>query len=161
MNPFRWINLSRFQPVQQIFGRKIDRHDLVCLRDNFIGHALFHAHPSRLLDDIVERFEMLNVDCADDVDTGSEQILNVLVAFPVSASRRVGVCQLIHQRDHGFAREKRVEVHFPESDVVIFRDPRRHDLQVADLGGRVRTIMRLDVSDDNIDPAFFEAVAFN
>ena len=76
---------------------------------------------------------MLDVDRADDVDAGAQQVLHVFVTLSVLAIGRVGVREFIDQRDGRLARDDRVHIHLLERDAVISREPRRHDLEVADL----------------------------
>ena len=43
-DPFLGINFSGLQPLLQILGGQIDVHDLVGFGQDFVGHALLHAH---------------------------------------------------------------------------------------------------------------------
>ena len=63
---------------------------------------------------------------------------------------RIGVRQLVHQRDLWMARNDRLSVHLLERDAAILDLLARDDLQVADLLGRQRAAMRLDIADDDI-----------
>ena len=60
-----------------------------------------------LLDDVVHRLEVLDVDRRDHVDAGVEQLLDVLPALLVLRARHVGVRELVDERDLGLARQDR------------------------------------------------------
>ena len=104
---------------------------------------------------------MLDVDRADDVDPGREQVLHVFVTFSVFGAGRVRVRELIHQCNSGMSRENRIHIHLAELDAVILHGARRDNFQVLDLCGGFGTIMRLDISDHDIDTAILQPVALD
>ena len=64
-----------------------------------------------LRDDIVQAFDVLDVERGIDVDAGGDQLLDIHVALGMPAARRVGVRQFIDQRELRAARQQRVEIH--------------------------------------------------
>ncbi len=161
LDPVGRIDLTQLEPLDQIFRRQIDIHDLVCLGDDRIGNAFLDPDARGRLDHIAERFEMLDVERGDDTDAGLEQFLDVLVALVVAAARRVGMGKLIHQDDGRFALEDRGEVHFLDFDPVVGGHPRRNDFERADLRRRFRALVRLDIADDHVDAPLLQAISFH
>ena len=161
LHALRRIDFSRLQPIQKIFGGKVDVHDLVRLRDYFIWDPFFDPDAGRVFDNIIERLQMLNVNGADDIYSHGQQILNVFVPFAILAPGRVGVSQFIDQRHRRLACKQRIEIHFPQSNVVIFNRARRYDLQIANLCGRLRAIVWLDIPDHHVHATLLQPVAFH
>ena len=92
------IDLAFGQPLEQLVGRKIDQHDLVGLVEHRVRHGLAHAHLGDLLDDVVEAFEMLDVERGPDVDAGRQQLVDVLPALRMAAAGHVGVGIFVDQQ---------------------------------------------------------------
>ena len=82
-------------------GRHVDEFHLLGSPHDGIGHRLALRDAGDLLDDVVERLEMLHVDGADDVDSGGQQLFDVLPALLRAAARHVGVRQLVHEATSG------------------------------------------------------------
>ena len=80
-----------------------------------VGHGLALLDAGDLLDHVVERLEVLDVDRGDDVDAGGEQLLDVRPALGVAGAGDVGVGQLVDQRDLGRPGQHGVEVHLLEA----------------------------------------------
>ena len=64
------VDLALGETLEQFVGRKVDQHDLVGLVEHGVGHGLAHPHLGDLLHDVVEAFEMLDVERGPDVDAG-------------------------------------------------------------------------------------------
>ena len=111
---FRYIDLALFQALDQIVGREIDQLDRVGAVEHRIRYGLAHPHMRDLRDDVVEALDVLDVDRGIDVDAVREQFLDVEIALGVAAARRVGMGELVDQRDLRPARDQRVEVHLLE-----------------------------------------------
>src|SRR6185437_10593370 len=106
-------------PAPQRFRRHVDQLDLVGGPDHGVGDGLALRHAGDLLDHVVERFQVLDVDGGDDVDAGVQQVLHVLPALGVPGTGDVGVRQLIDERDLGPAGEDGVEVHLFEGGAAV------------------------------------------
>ena len=76
-----------------------------------VGHRLAHADAGDLRDDIVQAFDVLDVERGVDVDAGGDQFLDIHVALRMAAARRVGVREFVDQRELRPARQQRVEIH--------------------------------------------------
>ncbi len=124
------IDFAGLEALEQVLGGEVEVHNLVCAGHDFIRDAFLYADAGVLLDDVIERLEVLDIDRADDIDAGGEQVLDILVAFPVLDAGGVGVGEFVHEGDGGLAGEDGVEVHLGELDAVVLADARRDDFEV-------------------------------
>ena len=108
------IDLALLQALDQVVGREIDQLDRVGAVEHRIRHGLAHPHMRDLRDHVVEALDVLDVDRGIDVDAVRQQFLDVEIALGVAAARRVGVGELVDQRDLRPARDQRIEVHLLE-----------------------------------------------
>ncbi len=92
------VDLALGEALEQFVGREVDQHDLVGLIEHRVGHGLAHAHLGDLQDDVVEAFEVLDVERGPDVDAGVEQFLDVLPALGMAAARHVACARLVDQQ---------------------------------------------------------------
>ena len=143
---FRDIDLAGLKPLDQLVGRKIDDLDLGDF-EHAIGHRLAHPDAGEGGDDVVEAFDVLDVDRREDVDSGGEQLLDVLIAFGMAAARRIGVRKFVDQHELGPALEQRIEIHLGEGTAFISNLTARHDVQPARHRLGLGAAMRLDHAD--------------
>ena len=68
LNPLGRIDFARLQQLAEVFGREIDVNDLVGDGDDVIGYSLLHADAGGPLDDVVQTFQVLDVERGDDAD---------------------------------------------------------------------------------------------
>jgi hypothetical protein len=121
--------------------------------DHGVGHGLPLRHAGDLLDHVVERLEVLDVDGGDDVDARPQQLLHVLPALLVGRAGHVGVRQFVHECDLRLAGEHRGEVHLLERGAAIGqRGPGDH-LQAVDQRGGLRAAVCLHEGDDHVGAA--------
>ena len=92
------VDLALLQALDQLVGRDIDDLDLGFL-DDAVRHRLAHPDLREGCDDIVEAFDVLDVQGREDIDAGRKQLLDVLPALGVAAAGRVGVGELVDQRE--------------------------------------------------------------
>ena len=123
------VDLAFLQPLDQIVRRQVDELDGVGAVENRVGHRLAHPDPRDLGDDVVEALDVLDVERGVDVDAVGEQLLDVEVALRVAAAGRVGVGELVDQRDLGPAGEEPVEVHFLERVALVLDALARQDVR--------------------------------
>ena len=143
-------------PAQRLRGH-VDEFDLVGPADHLVRDGLALRDAGDLPDDVVQRFQVLDVDGGDDVDPGGEQFLDVLPALGVPAAGDVGVRQLVDQDDGRAAGEHRVEVHLLELGPAVGAVDPRQDLQTLQHPPGVLAPVGLDVPDDDVGPAFLSA----
>ena len=72
-----------------------------------------------LRDDVVQAFDVLDVQRGVDVDAGGQQFLDIQVALGMPAAGRVGVGELVDQHELRAAREDGVEVHLLEHAALV------------------------------------------
>ena len=77
------VHVAVRQPSAKRLGSHVDQLDLVGAADDRVGDPLLLGDTGDLLDHVVERLEVLDVDGRDDVDARVEQVLDVLPAFLV------------------------------------------------------------------------------
>ncbi len=94
---------------------------------------------------------MLDVDRRIDVDPRSEQFLDVLMALGMAAARRIGMRQLVDQREARRAGDQRIEVHLVQRPPLIGDGEARQNLEPAGQRVRLGAAVRLDHADDDID----------
>ena len=146
----RDVDLSLFQPLNELIGRDVDDLDIVGLVEKGIRHRLAHADAGDLGHDIVQAFDMLDVERRVDIDPGREQVFDIQIALGMSAAGSVGVGQLIDEDNLGMPHEDGVEVHLLKHMPVIVDFDARNDLEALEQGLRFRTSMGFDDTDDNV-----------
>ena len=117
------VDLAFLEPLDQLLGRQVDHLDIVGLVEHQIRHRLAHADARDLRHDVVQAFDMLDVERGVHVDAGREQFLHVEIALRMPGTWRVGMGQLVHQRDLRTALQERVQVHLVQ-DMAVILDPR-------------------------------------
>ena len=146
----RRVDVAVGHPAAQCLRRHVDELDLVGRADDRVGDGLPLRHAGDLLDHVVQRRQMLDVDVRDDVDAGLEQFLHVLPALLVARSGDVRVRELVHERHLGPARQHGVDVHLVERRAAVGQAPAGHHLQALDLRGGVRPAVRLHEGHDDV-----------
>jgi hypothetical protein len=134
----------------QRFGRHVHELDLLGLAHHCVGNGLVLLDPGDLLDDVVHRLEVLDVDGGDDVDAGVQQRVDVLPTLLVGAARSVRVRQFVDEGDLGTSRQHRLEVHLLEPGTAILSRDSGHHLEVAHLGRGEGAVVSLDVTNNDV-----------
>ena len=97
----RPVHVAVHQPSPQRLRRHVDQFDLLCLAHHRIGHGLALPYTGDLVDNVIERFQVLHVHRGDHGDPGVEELLYVLPALLVRRAGGVGVSQFVHESDLG------------------------------------------------------------
>jgi len=140
-------------PAAQRLRRHVHQFDLFGRPDHGVGHRFPLWHAGDLLDHVVERLQVLDVDGGDDVDARPQQFLHVLPALLVAGAGHVGVRQLVHERDLRLAGEHRVDVHLLEEGAAVGQPGPGDHLQALDQLGGVLTPVRFHEADDHVGAA--------
>ena len=106
------IHLPLLQPLDQLTRWQVDQHDVAQAVEHRIWHGLGHAHAGDAQHDVVEAFQVLDIDGGVDVDAGVQQLHGVLPAALVAAAGHVAMCQLVDQRQLRLARQQRIQRQF-------------------------------------------------
>ena len=138
-----------YPPAQRLRGH-VDQLDLVGPAHDLVGDGLLLRHPGDLLDDVVDRFQVLDVDGGDHGDAGVEQLLDVLPAFGVGAAGHVGVGELVDQRDLRMPGQHSLGVELGEARPPVGQHPPGDDLQAFEQLGDARPAVRFDEADDDV-----------
>ena len=78
------IDLAFVQALAQIVGGKIDQHHIVSSIEKRIGDGFANLNAGDAADHIIEALQMLHVDGSKNVNTGFQQLFNILPAFRVA-----------------------------------------------------------------------------
>jgi hypothetical protein len=108
---FRNVDLALLETLDQIVRSEVDQLDSIGAVEDGIRNRLAHPHVRDLRDNVVEAFDVLDIDRGVDVDAVIEQLLDVEVALGMTAAGRVGVGELVDERNLRMAGNHRVEVH--------------------------------------------------
>ena len=152
------VYLSRLQALDQIVWLDIDELDRCSLVEDTVGNALGYAHVRDGGDLVIEPFEVLDVHGGEHVDTCAQQLLDVLVALPMPATRGVRVGQFVHQHDLGMARQHGVQVELAQRDASMLNRRWGDLLQSVDKRHRIGPRVGFDVTDDHVEPLFQHGV---
>ena len=145
------IDLAFIEAGDQILGRKVDQLDVAGKIDDRIRHGLADSDFGDSGDDVVQAFDMLDVEGRIDVDSGGEQLLDIHVALGMPALRRIGMGKLVDQNEGGPSGQNGVDVHFGEPMALIGDDPARDDFEPLKKRFGLLAAMRLGDADDDID----------
>ncbi len=152
--PFRGardIDLALLEPLDQVVRRDVDDLDVVGAVHDGIRHGFPHADAGDFGDDVVQAFDMLDVQGGVDVDAGGQQLLDVEIALGVAGAGGVGVGQLVHQHDGRAADQDGVEVHLVEQPVLVVDPAAGNDLQPGDQRFGFPAPVGFDHADDDVD----------
>ena len=75
------IDLALAQACQQFHGRQIDQLNLMDFIENAVRDRLAHDDAGNLGDDIIETFQMLDVNRSVDINASGKQLFDILIAF--------------------------------------------------------------------------------
>ena len=150
VDPLRRVDVAPRQARAHRLGREVDELQLVCPPHDLVGDRLPLPDARDLLDHVVQRLEVLDVQRRDHVDARLEQLLDVLATLLVARAGHVGVGELVDESDLRPTREQRVEVELLERLPPILEAAPRQHLEVADLLGRAPPTVRLDEPDDHV-----------
>jgi hypothetical protein len=103
--------------------------------------------------DVVQAFDMLDVESRVDVDPGGEQFLDIHVALGMPALRRIAVRKLVDQNEARLPGQNGVKVHFGKCMGLIGDTPARDDFEPLKQRPGLAA-MRLDDADDDVNALY-------
>ena len=149
----RRVDVAVRHPAAQRLGGHVDQLDLVGGPHHRVRHRLPLRHPGDLLDHVLDRLKVLDVDGGDHVDARVEQLVDVLPALLVPRARHVRVRELVDQRDLRLAGEHGLDVHLFPLAAPVGQLLARDDLKAFDQRRRLRPPVRLGERDNDVCPA--------
>ena len=147
---FRNVDLAFLEALDQVVGRQIDQFDGVGAVEHGVRHGLAHAHMRDLRDDVIEAFDVLDIDGRVDVDAVAHQLFDVEVALRVAAAFDVGVSEFVDQHDLRAPRDDGVEVHLRKRLALIVDAPARNDFEAVQQRFGFAAAVGLDDADDDV-----------
>ncbi|SAK84336.1 hypothetical protein AWB82_05666 [Caballeronia glebae] len=146
----RQIDLAFAQTVEQFLGRQIDERDFIGEIEHAIGHGLPDANPGDAPNDVVQAFEVLDIDGRINVDARVEQFLHVLPALHVARALDVRVREFVDENELRLSCERGVEIEFGEQTATIFDARGRQRFEAFDERQRFLAPVRFDHADDRL-----------
>ena len=108
-----------------------------------------------LRDDVVQAFDVLNIDGRVDVDAMLQYLFDVEIALGMPAAVRVGMGKLVDEHDLRPARNDRIEIHFRQRSALVFDLTARNDFEALHQRLGFLAAVGLDDADDDIVAVFF------
>jgi hypothetical protein len=126
------IDLAVMEPLDQIAGCDVDDLDVVGHVDDRIRNSLADTDAGDLGDDVVEAFDVLDIEGRINVDTAVEQFLDIEIALWVAAAFRIGMGEFVDKHERRAAGEDGVDVHFLKRLPAIVDLPAWDDFKTVD-----------------------------
>src|SRR3546814_3917399 len=104
------VDLPLPQTLDQVVRREVDQLDFVGQLQHLVGQGLADTDAGYARHDVVQAFEMLDVERRVDVDSGGEQVLDVLPAFDVATALYVRMGKLVHDGELRLAVQQGVDI---------------------------------------------------
>ncbi len=123
------VDLALLQALEQFLRRQVHQFDLGGLVDHAVRDRFADDDARDLRHHVVEALQVLDVERGVDVDPGGQQLLDVLIALGVARAGRVGVRELVHQRQLGSAGQHRIHVHLGQRRAAILDPLAGNDFQ--------------------------------
>ena len=144
------VDLALFEPLNELIRRDVDDLDIVGFVEKRVRHRLAHADARDLGHDVVQAFDMLDVESGVDIDTGREQVFDIEVALGVTAAGCIRMGKLIDEHNLWVPLEDGIEVHLFQHVPMIVDLNARNDLEALEQSLRFRASMGFDDADDDI-----------
>ena len=152
------VDFAFLQALNQIVRREVDQLNGVGPIEHGVRHRLAYAHMRNLRDDVVEAFDVLDIDRSVDVDAVAHQLLDIEIALRVPAAFDVGMRKFVDQHDLRPPGDDGVEVHLVEHLSFIADTPPRNDFQTLQQRLGLPAAVRLHDAGDDVVAVFFAGV---
>lgn len=100
--------------------------------EQMIGNGLAHPDADDPADDIVETFQVLDIEGGPDVDAGAQQFFDILPAFGVTRTGNVAVSQFIHQQHRRTSRQRGIQIELAEGTLAMHHVVARQQFQTGE-----------------------------
>jgi hypothetical protein len=140
-------------PPAEGFGTHVDQLDLIGLADEGVRDALALDDASDVTNDVVDAFEVLDVDGGNHFNPGIEQPFDVLPSLGVTGTVGVGVGQFVYEGDLRAPGQDRVNVQLLGNVVALWEPFGGNDLKDGKPGNRLRAVVGNDQAGNYVRPA--------
>ena len=154
------IDFALIEPLAQIVRGQIHQHHVVRGVKEGIGDGLSHLHAGDPADDVIQTFQMLDVNGGEDVNPGLQQFVHILPALWMAGAGGITVRQLIHQNQRRTAGEGGVEIELIHVAPAVGEPPRRQGAQALQHRGGLFPAVGLRHANQNIQPLRPEPLRF-
>ena len=154
------IDFALIEPLAQIVRGKVHQHHVVRGVKEGIGDGLSHLHAGDPADDVIQTFQMLDVNGGEDVNPGLQQFVHILPALWMAGAGGITVRQLIHQNQRRTAGEGGVEIELIHVAPAVGEPPRRQGAQALQHRGGLFPAVGLRHANQNIQPLRPEPLRF-
>ena len=151
----RNVDFAFFETLDQIVGREVDQLHRVGAIEYRVRYRLAHANMRDLRDDVVQAFDVLNIDGRIDVDAMLQYLFDVEIALGMPAAFCIGMGKLVDQCDLRPARDDRVNIHFRQRSALVFDLTARNKFEALHQRLGFLAAVGLDDADDDIIAVFF------
>ena len=146
----RQVDFSLLKPFDQVGGRQVDDFDVLGQIKHAVGHSLAYQGPCGLGDDLIETFDVLDIQRGENIDARFDQLLDIEIALGISRARHVAVRQLVDDDEIRPPFEKRVEIHLFERMLLLLDRFARDYLKPAQLFFGILPAVRFDQTDHDV-----------
>ena len=122
------VHLAGLEAGEQIVGGNVDQHHLVGIVEERVRNGFPDRDAGDAADDVVQAFEMLDVERREDVDAARQQLFDVLPSLGMARSVDVGVRELVDQDQRRTTLERGIEVELGELRALILDFLARQDV---------------------------------
>ena len=144
------VDLAFLEALDEVVRGEVHKLDRVRAVEHLIGDGLAHTHAGDLRDDVVQAFDVLDVDRGVDVDAAVQQFFDVEIALRVAAARRIGVGEFVDESELRAARDDRVDVHLIEGLPPVIDALARNDLKAVEQHLGFLAAVRLNDADNEV-----------
>ncbi len=145
------VDFSFLKPLQEVVRREVDQFHLVGLFQDIVGKGFPHDDPRNLGHDVVQAFEVLDIEGGVNIDAQVQQFLNILPAFSVPRAGSVSMGQLVHQQEAGLALQGPVNIEFLQGGAPVFQFLGWEDFQPVQQGGRFLAAVGFQKAHHHVD----------
>ena len=146
----REVDLPGPHPRHEFVRREIHDFDIIRRVEHRIRNGLAHTDPGDLRHHVVQALDVLDIERCEDIDPGSQDLLDVLVALRMPRTRRIGVRELIDQGEGRAPFEQGFEIHLGKAAALVVDVPPRQHLQTVQERLRLGPAVCLDDGRDHV-----------
>jgi len=154
------VDVAVGHPPAQRFRGDVDQFELIGAAHDVVGDALALPRSGDALDDVAQRGEVLHVDRGQHLESGGEQVLDVLPSLGVGRARRAGMGELVDQHHLGGAGQHRGHVELGELRAAVGHPGSGQDLHSLEQRRGLGPVVGLDQPHHDVGAALGAAAAF-